>query len=202
MRRMSDLGEITALVNSYALLLDGGDMDAVAALFAHSTWRSEPEGHVLRGVEEIRPVYEQLKSPEGGPRTKHLLTNLTVDVEPGASTASAHCYWTVLQNIGPGRPDHHHPLGAVHRHVQEGRRTHGASPTGSSRSTSPGTRQHTSTRSIELQVLPQRYSAGGPSRITVLVSRNGSRPSVPPSRPIPDCLKPPKAIPKSVWNAL
>jgi ketosteroid isomerase-like protein len=101
---MSDLGEITALVNSYALLLDGGDMDAVAALFAHATWRSAPEGHVLRGVEEIRPVYEQLKSQEGDPRTKHLLTNLTVEVEPGASTAAAHCYWTVLQNVGPGRP--------------------------------------------------------------------------------------------------
>ncbi len=101
---MSDLGEITALVNAYALLLDGGDVDAVAALFAHSTWRSSSDGPVLRGIEEIRPVYEQLQSSEGSGRTKHLLTNLTVDVEPGASTASAHCYWTVLQNMQPGSP--------------------------------------------------------------------------------------------------
>jgi 3-phenylpropionate/cinnamic acid dioxygenase small subunit len=100
---VSDLGEITALVHSYALLLDDGDMDAVAALFEHATWRSEPAGQVLRGVEQIRPVYEQLKTEEGSPRTKHLLTNLTVDVEAGASTASAHCYWTVLQNIEDGR---------------------------------------------------------------------------------------------------
>jgi ketosteroid isomerase-like protein len=102
MLRMSDFGEITALVNSYALLLDAGDMDAVTALFAHSTWRSEPNGQVLRGIEEIKPVYEQLKTYDGSPRTKHLLTNLTVDVETGASTASAHCYWTVLQNIASG----------------------------------------------------------------------------------------------------
>jgi ketosteroid isomerase-like protein len=101
---MSDLGEITALVHSYARLLDGGDMDAVATLFEHATWRSEPNGQVLRGVAQIRPVYEQLKTHEGGPRTKHLLTNLTVDVEAGASTASSHCYWTVLQNIEAGRP--------------------------------------------------------------------------------------------------
>ncbi len=101
---MSDLGEITALVNSYAILLDGGDTDAVTALFAHSTWRSDPNGRVLRGIDEIRPVYEQLEAPEGSPRTKHLLTNLTVDVEQGASTASAHCYWTVLQNAAPGSP--------------------------------------------------------------------------------------------------
>jgi SnoaL-like domain len=100
---MSDLGDVTALVNSYALLLDGGDMDAVAALFEHATWRSEPAGQVLRGVEQIRPVYEQLKTDEGGPRTKHLLTNLTVTVEEGATTASAHCYWTVLQNREDGR---------------------------------------------------------------------------------------------------
>jgi len=100
---MSDFGEITALVNSYARLLDAGDMDAVTALFAHSTWRSEPNGQVLRGVEEIKPVYEQLKTDDGSPRTKHLLTNLTVDVEAGASTATAHCYWTVLQNNAPGR---------------------------------------------------------------------------------------------------
>ena len=43
---------------------------------------------------------------------------------------------------------------------------------------------------------------GSPFRITVLVSRNGSSPSVPPSRPMPDCLKPPNAIPKSVRKAL
>lgn len=37
------------------------------------------------------------------------------------------------------------------------------------------------------------------SRIMVLVSRYGRRPSRPPSRPTPDCLKPPKAMPRSVW---
>jgi 3-phenylpropionate/cinnamic acid dioxygenase small subunit len=101
---MSDISEITALVHSYAILLDDGDMDAVAALFEHSTWRAEPGDTVLRGSAEVRPVYEQLIVPEGGPRTNHLLTNLTVDVEPGASTASSHCYWTVLQNARPGEP--------------------------------------------------------------------------------------------------
>ena len=101
---MSDVSEITALIHSYALLLDGGDMDAVAALFANSTWRSEPAGRVLRGGEAVRPVYAQVKLYDGVPRTKHLLTNLTVEVEPGARRASAHCYWTVLQNMEPGNP--------------------------------------------------------------------------------------------------
>jgi hypothetical protein len=100
---MSDVSEITALIHSYALLLDGGDMDAVAALFENSTWRSEPAGRVLRGSEAVRPIYAQVKLYDGVPRTKHLLTNLTVEVEPEASVASAHCYWTVLQNMEAGK---------------------------------------------------------------------------------------------------
>ncbi len=101
---MSDLTDISALVHSYATLLDQGEMDGVSALFEHATWRSEPGGTVLRGSAEVRPVYEELTVPEGGPRTKHLLTNLTVEVEPEATTASSHCYWTVLQNVRAGAP--------------------------------------------------------------------------------------------------
>ena len=101
---MSDAEEITALVHSYALLLDGGDTEAVVALFEHSTLRSEPNGSVLRGNDEIRPIYERLKA-EGAPRTKHLLTNLTVDVEAEAGTASSHCYWTVLRQVSTGGID-------------------------------------------------------------------------------------------------
>jgi ketosteroid isomerase-like protein len=100
---MSDVDDITGLVHSYALLLDRGDMDAVAALFENSTWRSDPDGPVLRGRDAVRPVYERLVANDGS-RTKHLLTNLTVDVKPQATTASAHCYWTVLKSVAPGQP--------------------------------------------------------------------------------------------------
>jgi molybdate transport system ATP-binding protein len=46
------------------------------------------------------------------------------------------------------------------------------------------------------------YPAGRPSRTTNLVSRKGGRPSRTPSRPMPDCLKPPNETLKSVRNAL
>ena len=100
---MSDTDEITALVHAYARLLDDGDVDAVAALFEHSTWRSLPNGTTLRGSAEVRPVYEQLLAQDGPARTKHLLTNLSIAVEPGAATGSSHCYWTVLRST-PGEP--------------------------------------------------------------------------------------------------
>jgi 3-phenylpropionate/cinnamic acid dioxygenase small subunit len=99
---MSDTDDITALVHSYAHLIDGGDLDAVVALFEHSTWRSWPNGTVLRGS-AVRPVYERLLADSGDYRTKHLITNLSVVVDDGAATASSHCYWTVLRSI-PGHP--------------------------------------------------------------------------------------------------
>ena len=100
---MSDADEITSLVHSYARLLDSGDVDGVAALFEHSTWRSFPKGSMLRGTAEVRPVYENLLAQDRSRHSKHLITNLSVDVEPGATTASSHCRWTVLQGI-PGEP--------------------------------------------------------------------------------------------------
>ena len=99
----SDVAQITALVHSYGTLLDRGDVDAVTGLFEHATWRGDPHGPTLRGSAEVRPVYEQLLAALGSLRTRHLLTNLTVAVDEEGSTASSHCYWTVLQNTEPGR---------------------------------------------------------------------------------------------------
>jgi hypothetical protein len=50
----------------------------------------------------VRPVYRNLLDGVGAHATKHLITNLSVDVEPNATTASSHCYWTVLQNEPTG----------------------------------------------------------------------------------------------------
>jgi ketosteroid isomerase-like protein len=92
----SDHQEITALVHSYARLLDAGDVDAVVALFEHSSWRSWPEGSTLHGSAEVRPVYEKLMARSDGRRTKHLITNLSIVVDPDGSSASSHSCWTVL----------------------------------------------------------------------------------------------------------
>lgn len=100
---MSDADEIRALVNSYARLLDRGDVDAVVALFEHSTWRSLPHGSMFRGSAEVRPVYEDLLAQGSGYRTEHLITNLNVTVAPDGTRATSHCYWTVLQ----GAPGEH-----------------------------------------------------------------------------------------------
>ena len=101
---MSDRAEIIALVHEYARRLDAGDLDGVAALFEQATWRSESTGEVRRGREEVRAVYERVLLYDGSPRTKHLITNLTIDVEPDADRAVGECCFTVLQGIEAGKP--------------------------------------------------------------------------------------------------
>lgn len=101
---MEDFAAITALVHSYARLLDSGDLDGVAGLFEHATWRSAANDTVLRGTAEARSVYDRVHLYDGSPRTKHLITNLTIELEPGAETASGQCSYTVLQGIVPGEP--------------------------------------------------------------------------------------------------
>jgi ketosteroid isomerase-like protein len=58
---MTDRSDITALVHAYARLIDAGDLDGVAALFEHATWRSAGHGTVLRGTAELRTAYDGIR---------------------------------------------------------------------------------------------------------------------------------------------
>ncbi len=99
---MDDVTAITALIHEYAERLDAGDLDGVAALFEHATWGSPGRGDPLRGAAQVRRGYDGVILHEDGtPSTKHVISNVTVAVEPGADTATARSYFTVLQ----ARPD-------------------------------------------------------------------------------------------------
>jgi 3-phenylpropionate/cinnamic acid dioxygenase small subunit len=91
--------EITALIHGYAELLDAGDLDGVATLFADADYGTPNQGRI-RGTEKVRKVYDPvILYDDGTPRTKHVITNVTITVEPGAMTASAKSYFTVLAQI-------------------------------------------------------------------------------------------------------
>lgn len=93
--------EITALVHEYAFLLDRGDFDGVAALFAHAELRSTRNDRVRRGAAEARTLYDPvIVYDDGTPQTMHQLTNVTVHVE--GEFAGARTYFTVLQVTGQG----------------------------------------------------------------------------------------------------
>ena len=94
----SDSETIATLIYSYAELLDAGDFDGVARLFARSTFRSDLRPEVRRGSTEVLEIYRATVAVyDGKPCTKHVTTNLIVEVDDGTGTAMARSYFTVLQ---------------------------------------------------------------------------------------------------------
>ena len=75
--------EIAALVYAYAAAIDVGDFAALADLFTHATLRSDGRPEVRRGRDEVLALYESMvRLYDGRPGTKHVTTNLVVDLDP------------------------------------------------------------------------------------------------------------------------
>jgi len=94
---------ITNLVLTYAERIDLGDFDGVADLFADAEITAEG-GAVWRGREEVLGMYVEgtRRYPDTGtPKTKHVTTNLLIEVDDEAGTATCRAYYTVLQAV-PG----------------------------------------------------------------------------------------------------
>lgn len=92
-----DVEAIRALIHRYAELIDLGDLDGVAKLFAHGTWSSPGRGTPLRGTEQVRRAYDGVILYDGIPSTKHVISNVTIEVADDRSSANARSYFTVLQ---------------------------------------------------------------------------------------------------------
>lgn len=96
-----DVEAIRALVHRYAELIDLGELDALAALFADGTWSSPGRGTPLRGSDQVRRAYDGVILYDGIPSTKHVISNVTIEIADDRSGATARSYFTVLQ----ARPD-------------------------------------------------------------------------------------------------
>src|SRR5207245_728907 len=93
-----DVEAIGSLIHRYAELLDGGDLDGVAHLFAHASWGSPGRGERLRGAADVRRGYDGVILYEDGtPSTKHVISNVSIEVGDDRTTARARSYFTVLQ---------------------------------------------------------------------------------------------------------
>jgi hypothetical protein len=87
--------QITAMVHRYCELFDTGQFGEFAAQFEHGQWhRADPGAEAAR-----RWIDEHVQLYAGLPRTKHVTTNLTVEVDERAGTAAARSYITVLQAL-------------------------------------------------------------------------------------------------------
>jgi 3-phenylpropionate/cinnamic acid dioxygenase small subunit len=95
---VTDHDAIAALIYTYAERLDAGDLEGVASLFAHATLRNDGFDGAFRGTEDILRLYRNSAILYGGkPCTKHVTTNLIIDVDESGKTARARSYYSVLQ---------------------------------------------------------------------------------------------------------
>ena len=90
--------QISALIAAYSDCIDTGDLEGLADLLATAGFGAA-EGPLVRGRDNILKLYRRTVRiyEDGTPRTKHLVTNLVIEVDPGSASASARSYWTVLQ---------------------------------------------------------------------------------------------------------
>ncbi len=100
---MSDSAQaITNLIYHYAELIDAGDLDGVADLFAHGRICGVEDGPpetVFEGRERVRQMYEMATRlyEDGTPKTKHNTSNVQLYIDDEAGTARSRSYYCVTQ---------------------------------------------------------------------------------------------------------
>jgi hypothetical protein len=92
-------------MNEYCFSVDRGDLDGFAALFADASFEiiGDPGGP-MQGSEAVRRMLDNVTLYDGKPLTKHVMSNLQVDVDEQGDSAEAQCYITVFQAVAPDFP--------------------------------------------------------------------------------------------------
>jgi ketosteroid isomerase-like protein len=92
---------IENLIYSYAGFVDDGDIASVAALFGEAVIGVDGMEDGLRGQEKIEALLRSTirLHDDGTPRTKHVTTNVLIEVADDEATATARSYFTVFQAV-------------------------------------------------------------------------------------------------------
>jgi hypothetical protein len=99
---MNDYEAIRRLINAYADAIDRGEFERMTDLFARGTWRAH-NGPRMNGNEFGESLRRRVILYEDGtPRTRHLLTNVDIEVDEDAGTAKAQTYGTIVQGATDG----------------------------------------------------------------------------------------------------
>jgi len=96
---------IRRLMNEYCFRLDTGNFGGFAELFENATWLilGDPGGGDT-GAAAVRETLQQVILYDGKPNTKHVMSNVQIDVDESSSRAEAQCYITVFQAVPPDFP--------------------------------------------------------------------------------------------------
>ena len=98
---MDSYREIENLIYTYAEFVDAGNLEGMAQLFSHAEFLG-PDGKLAAsGAEEFLTVQRQairIYEETGTPRTKHVTTNVLIEVDESTDAATARSYFTVFQS--------------------------------------------------------------------------------------------------------
>jgi ketosteroid isomerase-like protein len=99
----SDREAITDLIYTYAERIDAGDFEGVARLFTDAEISYEGFEQTRSGYDQVLATYvgSTRRYDDGTPKTKHVMTNVIVEVAEAEGTATSRSYFTVLQAV-PG----------------------------------------------------------------------------------------------------
>ena len=95
---------IKNLIYTYADRIDAGDYEGLAALFEHAVITAEAMDDPIQGSDSVLAMYtaSTRKYPDTGtPKTKHVTTNLIIEVDEANDSATGRAYYTVMQAV-PG----------------------------------------------------------------------------------------------------
>lgn len=95
---MDSFREIENLIYRYAELMDDGNLAGIAELFRHGRITS-PAGGASIGYDGVLAMYQGATRlhEDGTPLTQHVTTNVIIEVDEVAGTASARALFTVFQ---------------------------------------------------------------------------------------------------------
>ncbi|MEZ5502558.1 MAG: nuclear transport factor 2 family protein [Halioglobus sp.] len=97
---MDDGRQIENLIYTYAERIDAGDLEGVADMFRDAEIVSTVHNVRRVGFHEVLQMYRlscRLYPSTGTPLTKHLTTNVIIELEDSGVEACARSYYTVLQ---------------------------------------------------------------------------------------------------------
>lgn len=99
-----DARAITELLFRYAELMDLGDFERAAALFADASVRVGPEPSDVIDARELQSLWERtvIRYDDGTPRTRHVVTNPMVELAVDGTSATARSVYTVFQQTTGG----------------------------------------------------------------------------------------------------
>lgn len=97
--------DILYLMNEYCFRIDGGDIGRFAELFEHASFGvlGDADG-ACHGKDEVLAYLSRVIMYEGKPCTKHVMTNVQIDIDEQATEARSQSYVTVFQAIPPAFP--------------------------------------------------------------------------------------------------